>query len=130
MAGLIFGFDTPSSGTILAKQVSQDNKQTHKYGHTTECYFKPLFDNPIPLNGIQTFFLKKRSTVTLVMMMMVVVLVFLILFCHCFYFRILYMSEVREIRMLVAVNQSVVEVPMLELRAFTLLGSTYTISFC
>ena len=40
------------------------------------------------------------------------------------YFRILYMREAKDIRMLVAENQMVVEVLMLELRDFTLLGST------
>ena len=46
------------------------------------------------------------------------------------YFRMLYSSEVREMRMLVAENQRVVIEPTLEFCDFTLLGSTYTISFC
>ena len=46
------------------------------------------------------------------------------------YFKMLYNSEVSEMRMLVALNHSVVMLPTLEFWAFTLLGSTYTMSFC
>ena len=46
------------------------------------------------------------------------------------YFKILYSSDVKEIRMLVAENHSVVMLPTLEFCAFTLLGVTYTTSFC
>ena len=40
------------------------------------------------------------------------------------YFSMLYIKEVREIRILVAVNHIVVEVLIFELRDFTLFGST------
>ena len=47
-----------------------------------------------------------------------------------FYFKMLYNNEVKEINIEVAENHSVVIEPTLEFCAFTLLGSTYTISFC
>ena len=41
-----------------------------------------------------------------------------------FYLRIVYNKEARDTKILVDVSQRLVDCPMLELRAFTLLGST------
>jgi hypothetical protein len=62
--------------------------------------------------------------------MMVMVMVVMMLLFATHYFKILYSNDVNEIKILVAVNQSVVDVPMVEFLAFTVLGSTYTLSFC
>lgn len=46
------------------------------------------------------------------------------------YFKMLYNNDVKDISIEVAENQRVVIEPTLEFWAFTLLGSTYTMSFC
>jgi len=59
----------------------------------------------------------------MVMMVMVMVMVRMII-RHTYYFKMLNNNDATETSMLVDVSHSVVVCPTLELRAFTLLGST------
>ena len=105
-----------------------DDGDSHDNGDGKQCQFEPLVELAVTLYGSQVLLLE-QSGIILPMMVMVVVI------RHCkgmgsVYFRMLYKSDVNETRMLVPVNHRVVVVPTFELRAFTLLGSTMTMSFC
>ena len=106
-----------------------DDGDCHDDGDSKQYQFKPLVELTVTLYCPEVPLLEQGSKI-LPMVMMVVVMI-----RHCkgmwrVYFRMLYKSDVNEIRMLVPVNHRVVVVPTFELRAFTLLGSTMTMSFC
>ena len=110
--------------------VNRDDGQCHDDSDYNQKSLDVLLYHFVALYPPQAIYLEERAKVffvTMMVMMMVMMMVFLNHNSYkvsWFYFKMLYSSDVSDIRILVAENQSVVEAPMLEFCALTLLGST------
>ena len=113
---------------ISRNLIDIEDGDCHDNGDDKQYQFEPFVELAITLYGSKILLLEQGGIILPMMVMVMMVR-------HCkgiwsVYFKMLYKSDVNEIRMLVPVNHRVVVVPTFELRAFTLLGSTMTMSFC